>query len=378
MQQIKCEFFTSLTGAYECKVDSTAILDGPCVFVGNHHKGITNRDVKGLLFRDIYFSKFPRGLRESFPNLEWLLISKSNLETIDRDDIKMLTTLRQFSIANCRLKRLKGDLFRDLTDLEVISFKGNELEEIEPDILDGLEKLTFVNFRENPNIHFLYKKSDGWFTLDDLKREIAEKCKPKVEKRETMEAAVEELTNELEEFRAIFSDDAFKDFTFIVGSSSFKVHKTLFAARSRTLAEIFRKNPTAVAIELQEVTVETFEAITDFIYTKQLPATANTSEVVSAAAILKIDSLLSFSVARLITEIDEKNAFDVLVMANKINDENLRAKAFSTIKTKIFPEKQLEDGLSKQPQKLKTLIEMKIKFEKECDVVLRDVRWNVQ
>ncbi|KAG5667556.1 hypothetical protein PVAND_015535 [Polypedilum vanderplanki] len=169
------------------------------------------------------------------------------------------------------------------------------------------------------------------------------------------------------EIKRILNDPAFKDFTINVGESSFKVHKILFAARSATLNEIFKNNPEAEELNLRDIPESTFKVIYDFIYNNRLSDNANYIEVITAAIRLKINDLIEIAPSTLLNKIDEKNACDVLVLSNKINNEKLRQKAFEIIQIKIFPERKLADELAKQPEKLKALIDVKKKFDEEFE-----------
>ncbi|KAG5667557.1 hypothetical protein PVAND_015536 [Polypedilum vanderplanki] len=157
----------------------------------------------------------------------------------------------------------------------------------------------------------------------------------------------------------ILNDAEFKDFTINVGESSYKVHKILFAARSATLAEIFKNNPDAQELNLKDTSEITFKAVYDFVYSNQLPDDVNYLEIFAAASRLKIKELFELAAVCLISNVDERNAFDILLISNKFDHEKLILKAFETIQTKIFPDRKLDIALARYPEKIKQLIIVK-------------------
>ncbi|KAG5667542.1 hypothetical protein PVAND_015521 [Polypedilum vanderplanki] len=189
------------------------------------------------------------------------------------------------------------------------------------------------------------------------------------EELKTVKKELQQLKDEnpiFNDIKKILSDPDFKDFTINVGQSSFKVHKTLFAARSATLAEIFKNNPDAQELNLKDIPESIFKAVHDFVYNNQLPEDENSFiEIFAAAARLKIEDLIKRTSAEILTKIDVKNAFEILVLSNKFDHEQMRQKSFKIIQRKIFPNRKLDAELAKQPEKLKKLIEMKTKLDKE-------------
>ncbi|KAG5669347.1 hypothetical protein PVAND_017235 [Polypedilum vanderplanki] len=163
----------------------------------------------------------------------------------------------------------------------------------------------------------------------------------------------------------IFADAAFKDFTINVGESSFKIHKVLFAAKSQTLSEIFKNNPEVQELNLNDISEVAFKAMYDFIYGEELAKDANHIEVFAAAARFKIDDLKENAGKFLLDNINENNAYNVLVLSNKFNHEELRKKAFKVIQDKIFLDRKLNENLAKEHQKLKELIDVKKLFEQK-------------
>jgi hypothetical protein len=308
---------------------------------------------------------------------------------LERKHFKGLQQLTYVTFVNCGLTTLSGDLFSDSKKIEYISFWKNKLERIDANILDGLEHLTYVSFRANTNINMRYSKDDASTSLQALKNEIALKCNPEINaeaikplarENEALKAEIEVLNDQQKQdtflsskLQVIFADAAFKDFTINVGEASFRVHKPLFIARSSTLAEILRNNPEAEELNLQDIPEVSFRAIHDFIYTSKLPESVNNMEVFAAAVRLKIEDLKEVAAEHLLSHIDETNAYDVLVLGNKFAHDKLTEKAFEVIKTKIFPERKLNEELARQPGKMKAMIDMKRQLDTQYAAMWKEV-----
>jgi hypothetical protein len=177
----------------------------------------------------------------------------------------------------------------------------------------------------------------------------------------------------LHDLKKVFADDDFKDFRFVIKEFEFPVHKLLFAARSPVFAKMVKSNREAVEMNLVDIPVATFQTIVDFVYDKSVPVSDECLlEVFAAAGRLNIADLMGSVAARLHGKIDERNAFEILALANKYGDERLRLRAFEFIQTRMFPERKLDVEFSRQPEKVKKLIEMKRKMDEEFERMRRE------
>ncbi|KAG5668068.1 hypothetical protein PVAND_016024 [Polypedilum vanderplanki] len=390
MTEIQCKY-RSTEHSYECHIERQNIPNKSFILKGKHSSGKTNENVQWLYFKNCEFTDFPKSFQEVFPNLISICITLSTLNNIDREHIKNWRNLTQIHIAKCQIKYLKGDLFRGLKNLRHISFFGNEIEEIEPDVFDGLKNLELLDLRKNSNIDIcFYKNEKSTNFLEEIKNEIKLKCSPKIlisqrefnEQNNTKRKILQRLSSEnlrlqkeslrLAELMKIFADEDFKDFTLKVGESSFKIHKTLFAARSSTLAEIF-KDIEGDFCELGDITEESFKIIYDFIYTEKFPSDAKYFEIFEAANDLKIEDLIQITADYLLENINEENSLEILILSNKYEHEELRKTAFEILSKKYFPDRKLEEDLALQPEKLMKLIEAKQKLEKEFENLHEDL-----
>lgn len=185
------------------------------------------------------------------------------------------------------------------------------------------------------------------------------------------------LHKDIENFLTL---DEFKDFTIIVDSKEFKVHKLIFMARSPYFAEFIRKNPGEDKLVLTDIQVEIFESILNFVYTDQPPTNAkHARDIFIAAGTLKIESLVKFSAKILIKRMKgEENLKALLENFNlgvNLNYEKLKLMAFEEIK-KHFEGRMLRNDLMDDPEKLKKLIEAKELLE-DC-MVKEDVGSSVK
>ncbi|KAG5670794.1 hypothetical protein PVAND_001033 [Polypedilum vanderplanki] len=342
-------------------------------------------NIKDLVFQNCNFLEFPKFISNIDQNLNILEIVSCQLKYLNKECFIKYTELTELNIINCGLKILNGDLLENLTKIEKVSFANNKIEEIGPELLDNQNNLKYVDFRNNKNINMIFDagKQESTNTLDEIKNEIKEKCKPNMQAiKRTRSSSISPMSSIIQNtmqqnmpynLQKIFDDPAYKDFTINISESSFKVHKILFAARSPTLAEIFKNNPEAQELNLRDIPEETFKAIHDFIYNNHLPNDVNFIEVYAAAARLKIDDLMDTIVAHLLTNVDKKNAIDALTLSNKFNIDELRTKSFEAIQSKIFPERKLDEKLAREPEKLKEIIAAKNMLEQKfAEMMLKD------
>jgi BTB/POZ domain len=164
-------------------------------------------------------------------------------------------------------------------------------------------------------------------------------------------------------------NEKLKDFTIIVDNFEFKVHKFLLMARSPVIAEMIVKNPDASMLQLLDISKPTFEEVLKFIYDDTLPTNIDiTRDIFIISGRLKIEKLKNFAARKLINQVDEKNSFEMLVLANMYKHHGLRLRAFEELK-KLFPEVELKQELAKEPEKVRMLLDTKHKWEKMTEYI---------
>ena len=159
----------------------------------------------------------------------------------------------------------------------------------------------------------------------------------------------------------LLQNDNFKDFRIIIDDEKFLVHKFLLAARSPTLAEIFKANPNAETLNLVDISTNTFEVILKFLYTDKLPLDDEIKflHLYAAAGRLKIQKLQKLVGAKLADQIDSNNVMDIFNISHKNEDHELRQKAFDQIK-KSYTLVDFKDNWISQPKRVAKCVE---KFE---------------
>ncbi|KAG5669315.1 hypothetical protein PVAND_017203 [Polypedilum vanderplanki] len=398
--EIRCTL-ESYNAGVKCVISNQKILKGNIALDAINHWIYESLDKNKNKFNFLHFDncdfeEFPENFQELFPNVTKLEVNGGNLLSIGYKHVGKWKNMTSFKITNCGLKYIYNYIFKDMKQLQEISFANNKLEEIGPNILDGFEYIDLVDFSGNTKINKFFKRqpmyqynysqyqyygpslnlSDNQL-LTDLKNEIKINCFPHYVsqseynemlndlsmKNTKLEKEVSRLTELL---NIVLANPNFKNFKVNIGKTSFNIHKTIFASRSPVFAEMLENNPEATELNLEDISEKTFKVVYDFAYKEKLPtANEDNREIYAAAKRLKIEKLAKVAAEYLMANVTVENSFDLLVLSNKFDHEELRKKAFENIQTKIFPERKLDQELAKQPERLKKLIEIKKTLEKE-------------
>lgn len=402
---------------YGCMVKNQFISENFDVnFNGQHWFDKSHFDVHDVQFSDCTVSKVPQGLTRIFPNLKVLCINNSKLKKLSRNDLFEYRNLETFFFEQNDLEFLPGDLFQGFPNIEWISFFGNQLEIIEYNILDGLTKLKFVCFTLNLNYdkcYSVYPEYESNASLEQIKTELLDKFfsrhkmlkdlqesqKILVKEKSELKAAndkiktendflvglqkkmyrdnlefrnkekklkdeIEELKNphssKIQHLSGIYSDindlikdDKLKDFVLKVGDEQFRVHKFLLAARSPTLAEIFKKDPEIECFDCTYITADIFKLVLDFIYTDKFPKGDDVNFVLlfKAASRLKMAELQNYTATKVIGQVNAENVLEIFKLSDKYNHKWLRQQTFNQIK-KMYPKADLKDDWVNQIEKV--------------------------
>lgn len=407
-QKVICSYAESVWmihgKVYFCRIDSKFISEhSELEFIGTHLDGRKNENVDGVTFEDCKITKVPQGLTKIFPNLKFLSVFNSKLKTVEYEDLKEYSAVREFEFGSNEIEYLPGDLFTGMRNLELISFNDNKIQIIEPNLLDGLHKLKFVSFAKNRCIDLLYHCDDNYknATLEEIKREfyvtysnsplrnIFDKIQKLKFENQKLQAENLPILNEslafisspscpengvFEDFSRMIKNEELKDFIIKVENVDFKVHKCVLVARSSVFAEMIKSNTVAECLKLVDVTVEIFQEILKFMYTDELPKSdsINFVHLLMAAGRLNIEKLKRFAADKLIGRINPDNALEILSLSSKYGCEKLQQKSFEEIQ-KIFPDKKLDTCLANQVDKLRKIIEVKRKQKEllramECEI----------
>jgi hypothetical protein len=216
-------------------------------------------------------------------------------------------------------------------------------------------------------------------------------------------------------------DESFKDLTLKVKNGSFRVHKLVVAAHSPLIAEILKDYPEIDSLNFDDFGFDDFKSVMEHVYgeregeksssslspkpssslksssslklssisfpssssspslkpslssksslkqssssskpssSSSLKPHSNHVETLKIAGKLKMQHLVNATAQKLKDQVKPENSFEILVLANKYELEELRLAAFEEFR-KNFPSKKLKPELAGQVEKLRKLVEIK-------------------
>lgn len=139
----------TLWGEYVCSIRGVEVLDpaSEVIFVGDHVGDRTNDDVGNV---EVMYSNTPFIIQEiftTFPNVTYLEIHDSNLQTINLPDFTNLNTL---GIQTNNVSRLENGTFRNQPQLRSIWLGRSNIQEIDENAFVGAEQLMSLTILNNP------------------------------------------------------------------------------------------------------------------------------------------------------------------------------------------------------------------------------------
>jgi len=321
---------------------------------------------RAIRFENCVMKKLPKGLSKIFPNLEYLSVIYCGLEEISKEDLSGFKELKVLKVKNNELTSLPDNLFEENGEITHISFRRNKLIQVGGNILKPLIKLKSADFRDNLNINYLFKgcghvrksPSEHIFKLTE---KSLNRLEVKIKKTECCSFPCSGGLND--DIDKLISTDEFKDFKILINGTEFNVHKFLFIARSPVLKELMKQDPVANSVTLEQIPVEIFKNILDFVYDNKFPSDDVVLETYAAAAKLQIQELKDYTASRLITLLNDDNALKILFMANEYKNSELKLIAFGHIRG-FFPDKKLKSELANNPEAVRKLIAAKKEIEK--------------
>jgi BTB/POZ domain len=206
--------------------------------------------------------------------------------------------------------------------------------------------------------------------IEELIRIIDAQCfKPLVIANSSKLQTEEKISNQHEKelidgFGKLWTTGKFSDFVIIVnGSKEFRVHKCVLAIQSVGFAEMFDSDENASEMKIEDLNAEAVEEFLRFLYTGKLAnKTKNSFELLALASKLKVHELKSLTEEMILSDLDDTNAYKVFTLGHRYESETMKTAAFEEIR-KMFPDKKLADDLVENLEKVKQLIEAKLKFE---------------
>ena len=267
-----------------------------------------------------------------------------------------LTTKKNKTFTNKfqnKIKRLKGTRRK-------LRIKTQNLEQSHKVLTEENQKLKKSQQHLQHLVQFM-TTSEETLTTDLQKLKQAEmncKISLQLEKSKHIQLPSQPQSSLQIDIKNFLQNQNFKDFRIQINDREFQVHKFILAARSPTLAEFMTQNPNADFLILDDISVNIFEIILMYIYTDELPGDdkgTNYLHLFAAACRLEILELKRFAASKVMDNINQQNAVEVLMLSNKHKHYEMKQKAFEEIK-KSYPE--FPSIWMDKPKKVKDFIEV--------------------
>lgn len=363
--EIPCLFVVKAF-SYDCNVTSAHISEeGRSVkaFIGVHSEGKSDDSVTDLIFRNNPSVEFlPIGLREIFPNLRHLTVENCGLKSISRCDMSGLENLTELNISS-NLTSLPNDLFANMTRLISATIQGPNLKFVSSEILKPLlgTKLQSLQIGRC-NFGFMNATARS---LEELMEQIDLEFQPLSDERvEPIEESKEVIAEKaLNMFSELWNSKRFSGFTVVTGQKEIPVHRAVLGPQSAVFAELFESNSREIVIK--DCSSESVESFLKWFYTgrtQELADHALIVEVFTLAVRYEVTKLITICEGMLLLSVDENNALDMLKLGQSYESDAIKSAAFRAIQA-MFPERNLNEKLMEEPEKLGSLIEAKKNYE---------------
>jgi regulator of replication initiation timing len=327
-------------------------------------------NVASIRFSNCNLAKFPDAeiFLDVAKELTYLELLECKLTKVTREDLRGLGNLKTLHMGRNEIGQLPKGLFDFTPNLEFVSFHTNNIKDIDADILEPLKNLKYFNLLNNTSINVKYDiNNEGNVTMAELKEAI-KKCDPtekfKVEMKMKIEAVTkemselkkenaavnkenqslkgrfdelemnyDELKNDFKRLKEMKEKQIICDFTVSINGKAFHVNKDILAANSPVLKRLIEENPDADQLKLDDLTEKTFEAILNFMYSKNPPNNAtNPIELFAASARLQMKELMDMTAEILMEKVNPDNAPEIIILCKKYGNDQLRKKAFNELK----------------------------------------------
>lgn len=366
--ELKCEFKDmnwshESEDLYTCLITSATIteLDTKIASIdGTHHPGKSHKDVLGLKLLNTTVEYFPRRLDQIIPKIKVLAIENCGLKQISMRDLIGLENLEALFFQSGKLQSLPDDLFTHMRKLTRISFYDNELEFLSSKLLLPIVNngMKCINFN-NTVIDLFY--GPGYDEPDAIKvdslRELMyvmdSKCKaPSIDEKVS---AYKKVFHDafLQGFEELWNSGRFSDFVITVDLKEFRVHKSVLAFQSSFFSKIFEKSE-KTEMKIENHDAEIVEDLLRFLYTGEVRDETDFIEMFTIAAELEVPFLKFICEDRILQIIDESNAYQILVLANAHESDDMKVVAFNIIKG-MFPNFKLADCLINNIERIRQL-----------------------
>lgn len=323
--EICCDFRT-VSGLYICRVRKVKITQRREVksFKKEYDDGKSNEDVEVLEFRSTTVNFLPSGLHKIFPQLKKLYVCDCSLKEIASQDLERLENLEGLWLVDNKLKSLPNDLLIHTKKLKWIKFDGNQLECMSSRLLEPIpdKQWNWIGLQKNARIDQFYGPSGlgSLESVEELKIAIDSSCLPP---HIQLPANVVGIVNN---YKKLWELKTFTDFTIVVGSKYFQVHKCVLAVQSSVFAKKLQNDKQVKATN--KFVIEDFhEAIVEeflrSLYTGEVKNRENALKLFSLACIFKVEELRSIYEKIIIQNVNKMNAAEVMEIGKIYNSNEI-------------------------------------------------------
>jgi BTB/POZ domain len=358
--EIPCEFDYDKHSRYRCRVTSTVINQryNAKWFTGEHKYGKSNQDVEVLEFQGTIVHFLPNGLHYFFPKLKVLAVDVCGLKEIRSDDLYGLDKLEDLECTLNDLKSLPDDLFIHTRKLTRISFYGNNIEGMNSRILDPISEksLELADFRLNSTANTIYRP--GWKTslksIKELKLAIDSKYLPTV------------IRSTFDNYRKLWEEKDFCDFTVVVGDMELRIHKNVLAALSPAFATILETDEKVKALDRLNIEDASEAVVEEFfccMYTARVKDASNAVELFRLACRYNETTLKLIFQEIIISNLNLENSVACLAIGNLYDSTEITEAAFAFLQ-KNYPREIVLESLKHKPERIQEIIEVVEKFKR--------------
>lgn len=156
------------TEPYDCYVDTPLVLAAGDTLEFEDIAGRQNQIREFNITYDANIPLIPRGIFETFPNLETLQMS-THLKTIYHNDFEFAHSLYNLSLSDNKIETIRNSVFSWAKNLNELHLDGNEILILEDYAFNGLDKLYYLSLNKNRIISLKTHTFHGASHLNDLR-----------------------------------------------------------------------------------------------------------------------------------------------------------------------------------------------------------------
>ena len=160
------------------------------------------------------------------------------------------------------------------------------------------------------------------------------------------------------QFANLWDKKEFCDFTIVVGSKEFHVHKCILSAQSSTFVTLLSDDEEVKVSNKLEIKDYSEEVVEDFLrclYTGEIENEENALELFSLASTFKVQQLQDLCIKYIARALNNSNADNALQLGCVYKSQKLVRACFDKIK-EIFPGQQLAESLKDSPEALLEIV----------------------